>query len=848
MTVYLKDYQVPPYLIDEVHLKFVIEDEQTRVLSRLLIRANPECKTSGLPLVLQGEQLALKNIALDGHPLSANNYQLSEESLTLEKVPEQFILTIETAINPKENTALSGLFYSNGMYCTQCEAQGFRRITYYIDRPDIMALFTVVIEADKTRYPILLANGNPIAKGDLGHNRHWVEWCDPFKKPAHLFALVAGDLICVSDTFVTASQRSIDLRIYVEKGNEDRVPHAMQSLKDAMSWDEKAYGLEYDLDIYMIVAVKDFNMGAMENKGLNIFNAKYILANPETATDVDYEYVQHIVGHEYFHNWSGNRVGLRDWFQLSLKEGFTVFREQQFAAAMSSPSVQRIEQARYLRSIQFAEDAGPMAHPVQPQSYMEINNFYTTTVYQKGAEVIRMMHTLLGETIFRKATDLYFSRFDGHASTIEDFLFAMQHASNRDLSQFKLWYTQAGTPELTIDSAYDTNENVFKLTVSQYLPSTPEQKDKHPMHIPLKIALFSDEGMLLETMLEIKQLQETFSFENIAVEPVLSVLRDFSTPVKIKMNYSDEQLLFIATSDNDAFCRWDAAQQLYQRALLNRTNPEYVVRMIKHILNDKHQDIALSALMLQVPTQTEIANISDHIDVDAIHTSHEFLINYLAQALRDEFSDMYQQMLQTGPYIIDAEQIARRALKNTCLQYVARFDLDIVVEQFNLANNMTDSLAALRSLNSFENPARQTALDAFYDHWKNDTLVLDKWFAIQASANVPDTFEHVQALMKHPAFDIKNPNKVGALLVQFSRANPYYFHQLDGKPYAFLHDIILQLDQLNPQLAARVAHVFTNFKRYDDKRCALMRKTLQTLSQVKLSKDLYEIVNKSLTE
>ncbi len=765
-VTYLKDYQAPHYFIDEVQLKFVLVDSETKVFSKLLIRVNPEFFDKKLPLILNGEHLSLKHIALDGNTLSQDAYELTEHALTIWDVPHQFILSIETAIKPQENTALSGLYCSHGMYCTQCEAQGFRRITYYIDRPDVLSTFTVMIEADKNRYPVLLSNGNCTAKGDLANGRHWVEWHDPFKKPAYLFALVAGNLACVKDVFTTHTGRQIELHIYVESGNEDRIIHAMKSLKEAMQWDEQAYGREYDLNVYMIVAVKDFNMGAMENKGLNIFNAKYILANPQTATDHDYQYIQHVIGHEYFHNWSGNRVTLRDWFQLSLKEGFTVFREQQFGAAMGSSSVQRIEEARHLRAIQFVEDAGPMSHAVRPESYMEINNFYTMTVYEKGSEVIRMLSILLGPELFRKGTDYYFNHYDGKAATTDDFVAAMQSVSQSNLTQFKLWYTQAGTPELTIDWSYDAVSAAFTLSITQHVRD-------HAMHIPLKIALLGADGDLLqlygpesctETVLEIKQMQETFTFYSIVQEPIPSLLRGFSAPVKLKVNYTDDQLLFIAAHDTDAFCRWDAAQQLYQHCLFKLIAayqakatlevPECIVKLIRHLLEDKHQDIALTALMLQLPTEHDIASLCTVIDVDAIHAVSEFLMFHLAQTLRDEFTDCYQSLLQTGPYLLNAEHIAKRSLKNTCLQYLVHVDLQSPMQQFNLADNMTDSLAALRALNSYENPMRPIATQAFYEKWKNDELVLDKWFSIQAIANVQDVLSHVQNLLRHPAFDI----------------------------------------------------------------------------------------------
>ncbi len=868
-VTYLKDYQVPHYLIDEVQLKVVLNDEATHVFSKLFIRKNPAAQfknDEAVPLVLNGQHLSLQHIGLDGADLASNAYTNDECSLTVFNPPEQFILDIETIIKPQDNTTLSGLYRSKELYCTQCEAHGFQRITYFIDRPDVMSIFTVIIEADKKRYPVLLSNGNCVARGDLAHGHHWVKWHDPHKKPAYLFALVAGNLVCVNEVFTTKSGRPIDLHIYIESGNENRVSHAMNALKQAMRWDEEKYGREYDLDIYMIVAVHDFNMGAMENKGLNIFNAKYILADPECATDHDYQHIEQVIAHEYFHNWSGNRVTLRDWFQLSLKEGFTVFREQQFAHDVTAGSIQRIEQAQHMRNYQFVEDAGPMSHAVRPESYIEINNFYTLTVYEKGAEVIRMLSTLLGPSVFRLGTDLYFSRYDGQAVTTDDFVSAMQAVTAIDLTQFKLWYSQAGTPQLTVQGSYDAQSARYSLTVTQHTPPTPGQPEKVPLHIPLKMALLGQQGQLLplgegpETVrvLEIKQAEQTFIFDDIREAPIPSLLRGFSAPVTLSYAYTDVELFVLALHDTDPFCRWDAAQQLYKRAFTQLIRdhqaenelavPDFLLSLMAALLTPPFVDPALLAAQLSLPTVTEMMNIQTVIDVDAVHAAHKFLRDKIAHILRNEWTDCYQTLLQTGPYAIDCKSVAKRSLKNTCLHYLVHTDPDIALQQFNLADNMTDSLAALRALNSGEFAAREAVLATFYQKWQHDPLVLDKWFAIQACAQIPDAWARVEALLTHKDFDIKNPNKVSALFGQFSHNNPYYFHRIDGKVYAFYQMLILKLDALNPQVAARIAQVFTTFKRFDPTRRNLMQHTLEAMMNEPLSNDLYEIVSKSLSE
>ena len=874
-TIYLKDYCPPDYLVETVNLEFDLDETRTRVKSLMTVVCNHDRCEGIHPLVLNGGGGALKAIRLDGQLLSEHDYKLDGSSLTILPVPDRFVLEIETEINPAANTELSGLYMSASGFYTQCEAEGFRKITYYPDRPDVMARFFTTITADKKKHPVLLSNGNLIDWGELKGGRHFAKWHDPFPKPSYLFALVAGDLARIEDTFTTMSGRKVTLHIYVQHHNIDKCGHAMESLKLAMKWDEETYGREYDLDLFMIVATDDFNMGAMENKGLNIFNSKYVLAKPDTATDADFQGITGVVGHEYFHNWSGDRVTCRDWFQLSLKEGFTVFRDQQFMEDMTSRGVKRISDVNILRTHQFREDAGPMAHPVRPESYVEINNFYTLTVYNKGAEVIRMMRTLLGKEGFRKGTDLYFSRHDHSAVTTDDFVKAMEDATGLDLSQFKLWYSQAGTPELHVARYYDAKSKTYTLTIKQTCPPTPGQPEKEPFHIPVAVGLIGEEGRDLPLkldgttgglgdgvtkILEIRKQKETFIFRNIPHEPVPSILRRFSAPVKVKLELTDKERLFLMAHDSDEFNRWDAGQQLEVKLLLDLIRDFQQGKALKldrsfmsafsATLESKMEDQAFQAFALSLPAEQYLSDFMDVIDPTAVHEARRYMQKTLAAELKETFLAVYYTNQDTGPYRVDQASVGRRSLKNICLAYLMELDepgiRKLCTEQYRTAGNMTDVITALANLANTDCPERQEALAAFYAKWKDDPLVLDKWLSIQALSRLPNALEAVKTLTRHPSFNIKNPNKVRALIGAFS-ANTVRFHDPGGEGYAFLADHVLTIDPMNPQIAARLVSAFTLWKRYDEKRKALMKAQLERiLNAPKLSKDVHEIVSKSL--
>jgi aminopeptidase N len=869
-AIYLKDYRPPPFLIDQVELEFILGEAETRVVSNLTLRRNPASEEQPTCLELQGEELKLLTLAIDGRELDNSEYRVDEEGLRIEQVPEQFQLRSEVAIYPQDNTALEGLYKSGSLFCTQCEAEGFRKITWFLDRPDVMSRFSTSIIADKKSYPVLLSNGNPVAEEELEQGRHRVRWEDPFPKPAYLFALVAGDLRDIRDSYTTASGRDVDLRIYVEPENIDKCDHAMQSLKHAMAWDEERYGREYDLDIYMIVAVNDFNMGAMENKGLNIFNSKFVLARPDTATDWDFQGIEGVIAHEYFHNWTGNRITCRDWFQLSLKEGLTVFRDQEFSADMGSRGVKRIEDVRMLRAHQFAEDASPMAHPVRPDSYIEINNFYTVTVYEKGAEVVRMQHNLLGAEDYRKGTDLYFRRHDGEAVTTDDFVKCMEDAGGKDLQQFRLWYSQAGTPELRVSDEYDAGAQRYTLTVEQSCPATPGQADKAPMHIPLALGLLDKEGKDLPLqlegeatpvngtrVLELRRPVEQFVFCGISERPVPSLLRGFSAPVKLRYDYSDDDLMFLMAHDSDGFNRWDAAQTLAQKILLQRIAdqdaavPTGFIDAFHQALTDEVSDKALLAEILTLPSESYLGDQMEQVDVEGIHRARESLKLELATALREDLLAIYEANQGSGAYRIDAESIGRRSLKNLCLGYLMQIDDEparqLCADQYADGRNMTDVMAALSLLANSEAQQRQAALQDFHDRWRDDPLVLDKWFSVQAVSKRADTLQRVLELMEHPAFSIRNPNKVRALVGAFCSANAYRFHAADGSGYAFLADRVLELNELNPQVAARMLRIMSRWQRYDSGRQGMVRSQLQRiLAEEGLSKDVYEVASKSL--
>ncbi len=873
-TIYLKDYIPPAYRLPAIELRFELGEEFTTVHSRLRVE-RADATPVGTPLALDGQQLELIVLELDGVPLAADRYQVEEDRLTLFEPPASFELTVVTHIWPQDNASLEGLYQSGGNFCTQCEAEGFRKITYFLDRPDAMAVFTTTLVADKARYPVLLSNGNPAGGGELDDGRHWATWHDPFPKPCYLFALVAGHLRYLEDAFVTRSGRGVTLRIYVEPENLDQCEHAMSALKQAMAWDERRFGLEYDLDLYQIVAVGDFNMGAMENKGLNVFNTKYVLAKPETATDADYQGILGVIGHEYFHNWTGNRVTCRDWFQLSLKEGLTVFRDQEFSSDLGSRGVKRIEDVRMLRTSQFPQDAGPMAHPVRPDSYIEINNFYTVTVYNKGAEVIRMIETLLGRDGFRRGMDLYFQRHDGQAVTCDDFVAAMADANDADLGQFQRWYHQAGTPELTVSDSHDAATCIYTLTVRQSCPPTPGQPSKEPFHLPLALGLLDASGRDLPLqlvgeresrgttrVLELREPEHTFRFINIPARPVPSLLRGFSAPVKLNSAESDADLLFRLAHDSDDFNRWDAGQTLAARAILALIEDRRQGRA--WVLPDSFgatfgqalesgADPALLAQVLTLPGETYLAEQMEEVDVDGIHAARIFVQRTLAQRLREVLLTTYERLHagERDGYRAEAAAIGRRALKNVCLDYLMQLDeaspRDLCLRQFHAAGNMTDQFGALTPLANRDGPERAAALAAFYDRWRREALVVDKWLALQATSWLPGTLDVVKALMAHEAFNLRNPNKVRALIGAFCQANPVHFHARNGSGYTFLADQVLALNAFNPQIAARLIAAFTRWRKFDPDRQQGMRDQLERiLAGPGLSPDVYEIAAKSL--
>ncbi len=875
-TIYLKDYTVPDYLITNVALNFNLDEDNTRVISRLTMIRNPASQSSESSLVLAGEGLTLIRVVLnDDTELTDTHYLQTHDSLIIHEVPQQhsFVLTIENTINPKANTALEGLYLSNTMLCTQCEAEGFRKITYFLDRPDVMARFTTTLTGDKDRYPILLSNGNKIAQGELPNNRHWVTWEDPFNKPCYLFALVAGQLECIEDRFTTMSGRDIGLQIFVEAHDKDKCAHAMQSLKNAMHWDEQVYGREYDLDLYMIVAVSHFNMGAMENKGLNVFNTKFVLARPDTATDYDYEHLEGVIAQEYFHNCTGHRITCRDWFQLSLKEGFTVFRDQEFTGDRTSKAVKRIEDVNALRTRQFAEDAGPLAHPIRPDAYMEINNFYTLTVYEKGAEVVRMIRTLLGTEGFRKGSDLYFERHDGQAVTCDDFVNAMEAANGVDLTQFRRWYAQAGTPVLNVRQTYNPSEQTLTLSISQTCPPTPGQAVKDPLHIPVTLGLLNNDGSVAacklqgggqagnEVILELTQSTQDFIFESLPEKPVVSILRGFSAPVKLVMEQSLEELAFLLSYDSDTFNRWEAGQKLagkiitgliadFQNARPMQVNP-IIIDAFRKLLAQSWDDLSYFSLLLSLPSETYLAEQMEIVDVVAIHEAREFLLLTLVNELQAEFKTLYLNNHKDESGQFDAGAVGRRRIKNICLGYLARLDNAEIQhwseQQFNTAGNMTDQIAALAVMTNHPHPARQQCLDRFYRQWQMEALVIDKWFVLQASSPVPDTFATVQALMGHPAFDLKTPNRVRSLVGAFSQGNPLHFHTANGQGYQFLADQVIALNTINPQVASRMLSALTSWRRFDANRQVLMKAQLERIMNTEaISKDVYEVASKSL--
>lgn len=870
--IYLKDYRPSPYLIEAVNLDVSLEPKSTRVLSRLKVRPNPASKEKNAPLRLDGENLKLETLALDGRKL--NDFRLDDTSLQIDKVPDKpFEIEVSTVCDPEGNAALEGLYRSRGIYCTQCEPEGFRKITYFIDRPDILARFRVRLEADKKETPVLLANGNLVEQGDLKSGRHYAVWEDPFPKPSYLFAMVGGDLACVRDKFTTRSGRAVELRIYVEPGKEGRCGWAMESLKKAMRWDEERFGLEYDLDIFMIVAVSDFNMGAMENKGLNVFNDKLILARPDIATDADYESIEAVIAHEYFHNWTGNRVTCRDWFQLCLKEGLTVFRDQEFTSDVRSRPVKRIEDVRLLRARQFAEDGGPLAHPVRPDSFIEINNFYTLTVYEKGAELCRMLHTMLGEDGFQRGMKLYFERHDGQAVTVEDFVAAMADANGTDLDQFMRWYTQAGTPELTCRLRYSPKDKSARLSLRQFLPPTPGQSNKKPVPIPIKLGLLGAEGEDLplkpeggrkinDGLLILTEASQDFVFEDVRQRPVPSLLRGFSAPVKLVSTLSERELEFLMRHDSDLFNRWQAAQTLAMNTLVNMTaairggratrRGSRLARALAATLADDRLEPAYRATFAALPSERDIAQeIGKDVDPAAIHEARERLRARLGRALRNELEVLYTANEVKGEYSPDPDSAGRRGLRNTALALLAAGGGSAAIEKvrqhYLRAANMTDTIAALSVLTHLDTDAREEAFADFARRWKDEPLVMDKWFALQAHSSLPDTPKRVAALKKHELFSIKNPNRVRALIGAFAMNNPLHFNAPDGRGYEFVAEAVLEIDAFNPMIAARLAGAFSSWRILEPRRRKQAKKALQRIAaNSKLSRDTREIVGKML--
>ena len=885
-TIYLKDYTPPAFLISTIDLDVDIRDDHALVRAALALARNAKSADAHAPLLLDGEDIELVSVALDGRTLSPGEYVLGEDSLCIANVPERFTLETVSRIHPQKNTRLEGLYASANGFFTQCEAEGFRRITWFIDRPDVMARYTNTIHADRERCPVLLSNGNLIARGEEADNRHWAKWLDPFPKPSYLFAMVAAKLEKLDDSFVTRSGRTAKLAVYVEPGKLDQCGFAMRSLKSAMKWDEDVFGLELDLDGYMIVAVGDFNSGAMENKGLNIFNTKYVLARPDTATDIDYQNIDRVVAHEYFHNWTGDRVTCRDWFQLSLKEGLTVFRDQEYGADMYSRAVQRIQEVRGLRAAQFPEDAGPMAHPVRPAAYMEIRNFYTMTVYEKGAEVVRMQHTLLGPRAFRAGMDLYFRRHDGQAVTTDDFVQAMQDASGIDLTQFRRWYEQAGTPVLEAEGQYDGAARRYVLTLKQSCPPTPGQETKLPFHIPFALGLVGPDGKDLPLILEddtaggqpagarnkseeitrvlsLRQPQERFVFVDVPAPPVPSLLRNFSAPVTVKYGYSEAELTHLMAHDANAFNRWEAGQRLALQLILRGIEahrmqgaaggvqtPNAFVTAFARVLADAPRDPAFGAEALALPSEVYIAEQLDQVDPDAIHAVRNRLRRDLTQALKSELLATHKAHAVPGPYSPDAQAAGRRALRNLCLGYLIELEdtgaRALALEQFERADNMTDTMAALAALANCDCAERARALDAFYAKWKHEPLVVDKWLAVQAGSRLPGALAEVRKLLAHPAFDIRNPNKVYALIRSFC-GNHVRFHAADGGGYAFLAEQVIAIDAFNPQVAARMARAFDRWRKFDAGRRQHASAALERIRDTQgLSKDVAEIVTKTL--
>ncbi|MBM63637.1 MAG: aminopeptidase N [Acidobacteria bacterium] len=871
-TKYRKDYRPPTHLVDTFELDFDLSDEHTCVRSRMALHSNPKHENHTGELILDGVDLKLVRVVIDGRELRKDEYVVDEETLTLTGLPSTFVLETEVLVEPQANTCFEGLYRSGLMFLTQCEAEGFRRITYFLDRPDVMARYITTVRADRSRYPILLSNGNLIDSGDDGGGRHWAKWEDPFRKPSYLFALVAGDLHCFSDSFTTMSGRKIELRVYVEHHHADKCAHAMASLIRAMRWDEETFGLEYDLDLYMIVATDDFNMGAMENKGLNVFNSKFVLARPETATDSDYERIEGVIGHEYFHNWTGNRVTCRDWFQLTLKEGLTVFRDQLFTAAMTSAAVKRIDDVAELRTRQFPEDAGPMSHPIRPDAYQEMNNFYTATVYEKGAEVIRMYQTLFGIDGFRRGIDLYFEKYDGQAVTCDDFRLAMAEANGRDLTQFERWYLVPGTPVVQVSDEYDAESQRRTFKFTQMVPARLKSGEALPLHIPVAFGLIGPDGVdrplrlvgeeqpgATTRVLELTEVSQDFVFEDVPPDSVPSYLRGFSAPVELHCKRSHAAHAFAMRHESDAFNRWEAGQQFAAELLENmivavtRSEKPVLEPMFVEawgaLLTEEGSDRSLMSLMLTLPSESYLAERCDVVDPGAIHKARLAAVCQLAEVHADGLSWLYQQNHTGACYAADRESIGRRRVANTCLRYLsAQGDIATCVDHLRQSDNMTDSIAALGCLCDHDGVEREAALAAFHERWCGEPLVIDKWFSLQAASDLPDTVERLMKLSKHEDFVLKNPNRARSLFGAFGSLNHAHFHRQDGAGYRFLTDHLLEIDLLNPQVASRLFDPMLKWRRLERDRGKRMRIELERMAATEgLSRGLREKVDKALS-
>ncbi len=868
----LADYRPPDWLVETVDLEFSLHPTQTKVRATLRLKPNPDAPAA--PLMLEGDGLTLVSLKLDGVALPAENFAATPDSLTIAQPPRRaFRLEIETLVDPTANTQLSGLYRTSGNYCTQCEAEGFRRITYFPDRPDVMAVYSTRIEADKTEAPVLLSNGNLVESGELPGHRHFALWRDPHPKPSYLFALVGGDLAHIEDKFTTMSGREVVLRIFVEHGKEDRCAYAMDSLKRSMRWDEQAFGREYDLDIFMIVAVSDFNMGAMENKGINVFNDKYVLASGDTATDADFAGIESVIAHEYFHNWTGDRITCRDWFQLCLKEGLTVFRDQEFSADQRSRTVERIGDVRGLRNAQFIEDAGPLAHPVRPEAYKEINNFYTSTVYEKGAEVVRMLATILGRQKFRAGMDLYFERHDGHAATVEQFVKCFADAGNADLTQFMRWYSQAGTPQVAVTSRYDAKAKTLTLDCTQTLAPTPNQPVKEPMVIPLVTGLVGADGRDLPLRLTdgkpvergvllLTEPIETFVFTDIAARPVVSSNRNFSAPIKLTTDLTPDDLGFLAAHDSDPFNRWQAIQALAVRRLLDNVaalhagkpqrSDAQLIAALGSVLSDTALEPAFVALAIGMPAEADLAReIGRDVDPDAIFRARTALRAEIGKNLGMALTQIYERITVPGPYSPDAASAGRRALRNICQDLLVTAGRSSAVsraaQQYQTADNMTDRFAALATLSLTDTPERERALADFYDRYSSDALIIDKWFSLQAMIPETATLERVRRLETHPAFSMANPNRIRALIGSFAQANQTQFNRADGAGYEFTAGIVLALDPKNPQVASRLATAFRSWRTMDAPRRVKAEAALRRIkAAVGLSRDVTDIVERAL--